>query len=176
MGTGSLSSTERKKTKTFISLFTKQGHSPAGGCLLALCCEYRVMCPNFTIGLNETRLGIVAPTWFQASMRNVVPVRHAEQALTLGTLFTTDEALQIGLIDEIASDKEDAIARCEKHLLKFSKVDRNARAITKKAFRSKDIAELGDKREQDVELFAFAVNNPQTQKQLEAYIESLKKK
>ena len=36
-----------------------------GGCLLAMSCEYRVMLPKFTIGLNETQLGIVAPTWFQ---------------------------------------------------------------------------------------------------------------
>ena len=33
-----------------------QGHSPAGGCLLAMCCDYRIMAPNFTIGLNETQL------------------------------------------------------------------------------------------------------------------------
>lgn len=109
-------------------------------------------------------------------MRNVLPVRQAEQALTLGTLFTTDEALKVGLIDEIATDKDDALARCEKYLLKFSKVDRDARAITKKAFRSKDIIELEDKREQDVQLFVFAVNNAKVQKGLEAYIESLKKK
>ena len=42
------------------------GHSPAGGCLLSLCCDYRVMQgPKFTIGLNETLLGIVAPFWFK---------------------------------------------------------------------------------------------------------------
>jgi 3,2-trans-enoyl-CoA isomerase len=46
------------------------GHSPAGGCLLALSCEYRVMLPNFTIGLNETKLGIVAPSWFMARFNN----------------------------------------------------------------------------------------------------------
>jgi enoyl-CoA hydratase/carnithine racemase len=41
-----------------------QGHSPAGGCLLALSCEYRVMVgPKYTVGLNETQLGIVAPKW-----------------------------------------------------------------------------------------------------------------
>lgn len=41
-----------------------QGHSPAGGCLLALSCEYRVMVgPKYTIGLNESRVGIVAPKW-----------------------------------------------------------------------------------------------------------------
>ena len=49
------------------------GHSPAGGCLLALCCDYRVMQgPKFTIGLNETLLGIVAPFWFKDSMLNAV--------------------------------------------------------------------------------------------------------
>ena len=42
------------------------GHSPAGGCLLAMCCDYRAMVgPKFTIGLNETQLGIVAPFWFK---------------------------------------------------------------------------------------------------------------
>lgn len=134
------------------------------------------MCPNFTIGLNETRLGIVAPTWFMASMRNVLPPRQAEQALTLGTLFTTDEALKIGLIDEIAANKEEALDRCEKFLLQFSKIDSTARAITKKAFRGRDIAALENKREEDVQLFCFAVDNPKVQKGLEIYLESLKKK
>lgn len=109
-------------------------------------------------------------------MRNVLPVRQAEQALTLGTLFSTDEALQVGLIDEVASDKEDALARCEKFLLQFAKVDPNARAITKKAFRGRDIAALEKTREQDLQLFCFAVDNPKVQKGLELYMESLKNK
>lgn len=134
------------------------------------------MLPNFTIGLNETRLGIVAPTWFQASMRNVLPVREAERALTLGTLFTTEQALQVGLIDEIAVDHGDALARCETFLLQFSKIDANARAITKKAFRGRDIAALENRREEDLQLFCFAVDNPKVQKGLELYLESLKKK
>src|SRR5690606_41165619 len=38
------------------------GHSPAGGCVLALCCDYRVMAAgDFRIGLNETQVGLVAP-------------------------------------------------------------------------------------------------------------------
>ena len=41
------------------------GAAPAGGCLIAMSCDYRVMAqhPKFNIGLNETLLGIVAPTW-----------------------------------------------------------------------------------------------------------------
>mgnify|MGYP001792155490 FL=1 len=34
-----------------------QGHSPAGGCLLSILCDYRVMADGkYTIGLNETLL------------------------------------------------------------------------------------------------------------------------
>ena len=41
--------------------------------MLSLCCDYRVMQgTKFTIGLNETLLGIVAPFWFKDSMLNAV--------------------------------------------------------------------------------------------------------
>lgn len=61
-------------------------------------CEYRVMVGGkYTIGLNETALGIVAPPWFQDTMRNTISPRTAELALTLGTLFSADEALKVGL-------------------------------------------------------------------------------
>lgn len=153
-----------------------QGHSPAGGCLLALCCEYRVMCPNLTIGLNETKLGIVAPDWFQSSMRNVLSRRESEKALLLGTMFSTSDALKIGLIDEEASDKQDAINRCEKYLLQFAKISPDARAITKMNFRGKDIAELKNNREQDLQTFLGFVNSPKVQKGLEMYMQSLKAK
>ncbi|XP_055377298.1 enoyl-CoA delta isomerase 1, mitochondrial [Condylostylus longicornis] len=152
------------------------GHAPAGGCLLSLCCEYRVMLPNFTIGLNETQLGIVAPKWFMASMKNVLPSRIAEMALTQGKMFTTDEALNIGLVDDVVNNKEEAIAKCEEFIGRFKKINPVARALTKQAFRSKDLTELEDTKEQDLQTFLFFVNQPKVQKGLEIYMESLKKK
>lgn len=134
------------------------------------------MCPKLTIGLNETRLGIVAPKWFQSSMRNVMSVRDTEKALTLGTMFTTDEALKVGLIDEIANDKSDAIKRCEQFLLQFAKISSEARAMTKKNCRGQDIAELENNREADLLNFLSFVNQPKVQKGLEFYLQSLKTK
>lgn len=160
----------------FPTVAVINGHSPAGGCLLAMCCEYRVMLPNFSIGLNETQLGIVAPTWFQATMRNTLSRREAELALTLGTLFSTDEALKVGLIDEVAASKEEGIAKATSFLDRFKKISPQARSMTKQALRSKDIMELEDNRSQDVDLFVYAVTQPKVQKGLEMYLESLKKK
>lgn len=134
------------------------------------------MLPKYTIGLNETHLGIVAPTWFMATMRNVIPLRQTEMALTLGTLFPTEEALRVGLIDEIAVDKADALLKCETFLARFKKIPPQARALTKQHFRIKEIQELEDNRSADIDLFLAAVADPQVQKSLEMYIEALKKR
>lgn len=50
---------------------------------------------KFTIGLNETALGIVAPSWFQDTMVNTISPRIAEMAITQGKMFSVDEALKV---------------------------------------------------------------------------------
>lgn len=60
-------------------------------------CDYRVMCPGFNIGLNETQLGLVAPEWFQDTMKHILPSRIAEASLLEGKMFKTDEALKVGI-------------------------------------------------------------------------------
>lgn len=56
--------------------------------------------------------------------RRTIPNRTAELALTTGDLFSVDEALKIGLIDEVATDKNDAIQKAEKFLTRFAKIHR----------------------------------------------------
>ncbi|XP_073824608.1 enoyl-CoA delta isomerase 1, mitochondrial [Musca autumnalis] len=152
------------------------GHSPAGGCLLATSCEYRVMLPKFTIGLNETKLGIVAPKWFMSTFCNVLPRRVAEMALTQGKMFSSEEALKAGLVDELAQTKEESIEKCEEFFATFAKTNPFARAMTKQQFRSKDLQQLEDERAQDLEAFLFFVNQPSVQKGLGIYLEGLKAK
>lgn len=78
-----------------------KGHAPAGGCFLSISCEYRVMCPDYKIGLNETRLGINAPIFLRATMRNTISQREAEKALVLGILYSTDEALKVSFTNNL---------------------------------------------------------------------------
>src|SRR5690606_9175695 len=78
------------------------GHSPAGGCVLALCCDYRVMADGpYRIGLNETRVGLVAPVGIQHLMRRVVGAHRAERLLVSGEMLEAQQALAIGLVDEL---------------------------------------------------------------------------
>lgn len=136
-------------------------------------CEYRVMLPKFTIGLNETKLGIVAPFWFMSTMRNTISARDAEMALTLGTLFKTDDALRIGMIDEVANDKAEAIAKCEAFLHRYNKVSPEARRLTKMAVRGADIERLATTREQDYEVFRNFVTGDKIQRDLGLFVKVL---
>jgi len=89
------------------------GHAPAGGCVLALCCDYRVMAEGpYRLGLNETQVGLVAPEGVQHLMRRVVGPHRAERLLVGGEMVDSTRALEIGLVDELASiDEVDVRAR-----------------------------------------------------------------
>lgn len=150
------------------------GHAPAGGCFLSMSCEYRVMLPKYNIGLNETQLGIVAPWWFMATMRNCISSRDAEMALTLGTLFKTEEALRIGMIDDTAVDKAEAITKCENFLMQYQKIPAAARSGTKNQLRGQDIQKLIDTSEADIDIFVNFINGKNIQKSLGMFVMLMK--
>ena len=93
------------------------GHSPAGGAVMALFCDYRVMAEGpFKIGLNEVQVGIPLPPALYAAFTRVVGRRTAERLAVAGAMIGGEEALRIGLVDELVpADEvvERALAWCE---------------------------------------------------------------
>ena len=78
------------------------GHSPAGGAVLALFCDYRVMARGaFRIGLNEVQVGLVVPEIIQAAMRRLLGAHRAERLMVAGSMIESEQALEVGLVDEL---------------------------------------------------------------------------
>lgn len=148
------------------------GHAPAGGCVLATCCDYR-MVDGYTIGLNEAQFGLIAPFWVQNSFRNTVGTRNAEYGLTTGKLFKTQEAHSIGLVDEIATDAEDAISKSVDALRIWQKVVPSARHISKMMIRQQAIDELVNRKEDDIDTIVKHVMNDKFQTMVSAYLASV---
>jgi enoyl-CoA hydratase/carnithine racemase len=83
------------------------GHAPAGGTVLALFCDYRVMAEGaFRLGLNEVRVGLPLPEPIFLGLRRLVGARVAERLAVEGRLIAPEEALEVGLVDEIAPLEE----------------------------------------------------------------------
>jgi enoyl-CoA hydratase/carnithine racemase len=88
------------------------GHAIAGGCVLALMCDARLVRAGGTlrIGLNEVQLGIGLPAIVVEPLRTrVAPSRLAPIALE-GRLFDAREAVEVGLADA-AGTEADAVER-----------------------------------------------------------------
>lgn len=159
---------------SFPTVAFVNGHAPAGGCVLALSCEYRLMLPHYKIGLNEAPVGIVAPEWVINTLRGVLPGKRSERLLTSGKLIETQEAFDIGLIDQIVNNEEEAMNRSEEFIASFDSVPKLARALTKQGYRKNDLNLMVKNRSADAKQFLNHILRPETQKIIGSYFKSLK--
>jgi Delta3-Delta2-enoyl-CoA isomerase len=80
------------------------GHAPAGGAVLSIMCDYRVMADGaFKIGLNETQVGLAVPECIQAALRRLVGTYRAERLMVAGAMLDAADAKAIGLVDELVA-------------------------------------------------------------------------
>jgi Delta3-Delta2-enoyl-CoA isomerase len=117
------------------------GAAVAGGCILALTADSRVLARGAAIGLNEVRIGVPLPWSVVMLLKSVVaPWALADVAL-LGRNFEGDEALRAGLADAVverAALEETAMAR----LQEFAEKDALAFGATKGWLRSQTVAAM----------------------------------
>jgi len=162
-----------------------EGHAPAAGCMLAMACDYRIMSDGgeegatqrggAMIGLNEAKFGITAPPWLGSLMIRTIGFRKAEEALSLGMLFSPEEALHIGLVDEIL-DKDLVLEKSYEIAAKWAKIPPQARIASKMLVRKEYLDNLILKRDEDTEYFRTFIQNEIVQAGLASYLDSLSKK
>ena len=128
-----------------------------------------------SIGLNESKLGIVAPPWLGQQYIDTIGHRQAELALLLGTLFNPTQALEIGLVDEVIED-DDVVAIAKQRASQWVQIPPQARVGTKELTRGLQIAKMLENREQDKEQFCSFVTQGKVQKSLGLYLDQMKKR
>ena len=122
------------------------GHTIAGGCMLAIACDYRMMVRDSAkISLNEINFGSSVFAGSVEMMKLWLGQRKAENALLSGAMYSAEEALEIGLIDEIVL-KDDLDSEAQKKALQYASQDSAAFASIKKLLRN-PVAEEMMKRE-----------------------------
>ncbi|MGI8990491.1 MAG: enoyl-CoA hydratase/isomerase family protein [Bryobacteraceae bacterium] len=83
------------------------GHTFAGGAILALACDFRIMAQGeFGFALNEINVGVVLPPGVFSLLADVVGNGHARRMVLTGESATAARALEIGLVDEVTSLEE----------------------------------------------------------------------
>ena len=78
------------------------GHAIAGGCILALCCDFRFIAKGRKlIGLNEVKLGVPVPYPADRMLRDLVGMRPAREIMEAGEFYGPEHALELGLVDRV---------------------------------------------------------------------------
>lgn len=115
------------------------GHAIAGGCILAVACDRRIMVTGKSkIALNELTLGATVFTSIVETLKYTVGARTAQDILYSGKMNSDEEALALGLVDELVSEdvlNDTALSRARA----FAEMDRYAFRNIKKLLRTETL-------------------------------------
>jgi len=150
------------------------GHSPAGGAVLAIMCDYRIMARGaFKIGLNEVQVGLSVPECIQFALRRLVGTYRAERLMVEGAMLDAEQADAIGLVDELV-DGDLVVPRALIWLGELLKFPPQAMSATRKLARA-DLADVfADPASLPVEEFLDGWFAPEAQQSLATLVARLK--
>lgn len=116
------------------------GHAIAGGCVLALQADVRVIAQGKgRIGLNEVPLGISLPALVLETLRAQVPPGSLVPIALEGRLLDPAAALQLGLVHEVV-EPGDLISRALAHAARLAVLPSQSFAAVKAALRAPALA------------------------------------
>ncbi len=82
------------------------GHSRGGGCEIAVACDIRVMAENGSFGFVHVRQGISTAWGGAHRLKRLIGYGKAIELLLTGRIVTPQEALHLGLIEQIVPQGE----------------------------------------------------------------------
>lgn len=152
------------------------GFSPAGGCILALLCDYRMMAQSdrFLIGLNELQVGIAVPEYIYTLYSFWIGERQANHNLLRGKLLTVKEALEQKLVDEV-HPIEELLSKAEKELQVILQTPDNILQDAKLNIRAELIKKFEIDLVKDNESFTKNWFHPESRAVLEKVVASMSK-
>lgn len=93
-----------RMTKPTIAII--EGACVGGGCGLALAADLRFATPDARLGITPVKLGLIYSVQDSKQLVDLVGPAHAKSILFTGRLVETEEALRIGLVNDVIGRDE----------------------------------------------------------------------
>jgi len=160
--------------KPFICAIT--GHCPAGGTVIAIAADHRVMADNekFTIGLNEVAVNIQISSALIEAYTFWIGRSLAYRYVMAGKLLTPSEALAANLVDEVVP-MEEVLPRAEKKMKQYLQSDFTILTTTKARLRSPWLDSIDLKKaEGELQTVMDIWWSPEVRAKMQMFVEFLK--
>jgi 3,2-trans-enoyl-CoA isomerase len=110
-----------------------------------MCCDFRIVTKDATMGLNEVAIGISVPPHWIALMCSIIGQGKADKLTQYARTVNAQEALKIGLVDEIVDSAADLEGKAVILTTEILKLPDAGRGLTKSALRGSLGQAWGDK-------------------------------
>lgn len=117
------------------------GHAIAGGFLLTLTADWRILKQGAQVGLAEIKVGVPFPFGIAMILKDAVPRACLAEVALLGKNYLDREALAAGLVHELL-EAEQFEEHCRRRLAAMAAKDRKAYAVSKRYLRSQTIERI----------------------------------
>jgi len=150
------------------------GHALAGGCVLALTADWRILRRGAAIGLNEIKIGVALPYGVTQILSAAVPAHRVGEVALLGRNYSDDDALSAGLAHEIAT-VEEFEEICAARAAEFASKEPLAFARTKGYLREGTLDRMRDEGRGHDDEFLDSWFAPATRARLDGIVAGLRK-
>ncbi len=151
------------------------GHAVAGGCVLALTADHRILRRGSQIGLNEVRVGLPLPWSVALLLKAAVPPTSLSRVALLGENFADEEARAMGIVHEVREAEGFEVA-CLARAQEFAEKDRAAVGTTKAYLRDAALAEMRSREQALQAEFLDSWFSPAGREKIGQTVEALAKK
>lgn len=117
------------------------GHTLAGGAVLALAADWRILQTGAMIGLNELKVGVPLPFGVSLILRDTVISPRLEEVALFGRNYKDEDALASSLVHELC-EPDRLQVRARERLLEMTGKDLDSFAVTKRYLRSATVERI----------------------------------
>ncbi len=159
--------TLRLRALPCVTLAKVNGAAIGGGCGLACCCDVAISHADAKLGFPEVDLGLCPAVVAPWVVRRLGAGR-ARRVLLMGGVMSGAEALDVGIVDQIAPDRDGLEALADEVASRLAKGGPHALAATKNLLNELDGSLDADLIERGADLSASVLARPEAQEILAA--------
>jgi enoyl-CoA hydratase len=146
------------------------GHAIAGGCVIVCACDHRIMAEGTgRIGVTELLVGVPFPGLPFEIVRASVASHHFQNIVYSGRTFSPSDALQVGLVDELAAP-ENLLARAIDVASRLGAISQRTFAITKAQLRRETLQRAARYTRENEKAIFEVWSSAETREMIEAYL------